>query len=44
LSKLKVLDALLSLLNKVTEALNMFATAIASASQTTGDQSVPSTG
>ncbi|GJZ05722.1 hypothetical protein Tco_0539515 [Tanacetum coccineum] len=41
LSKLKVLDALPSLLIKVTEALNKFATAIASSSQTTGDTHVP---
>nr|GEW43094.1 hypothetical protein [Tanacetum cinerariifolium] len=42
LSRLKVLDALPSLLNKVTEALNGVATTIASASQTTCEQIVPS--
>ncbi|GKC56813.1 retrovirus-related pol polyprotein from transposon TNT 1-94 [Tanacetum coccineum] len=41
LSKLKVLDDLPSLLIKVTEALNKFATAIASSLQTTGDTHVP---
>ncbi|GJY66696.1 hypothetical protein Tco_0468934 [Tanacetum coccineum] len=41
LSKLKVFDALSSLLIKVTRALNRFENAIALASQTTGDTSVP---
>ncbi|GJZ74908.1 hypothetical protein Tco_0639373 [Tanacetum coccineum] len=41
-AKLKTLDALLSLLNKVTEALNLFAQAIASVSKKTEDASVPS--
>ncbi|GJR88874.1 hypothetical protein Tco_0212885 [Tanacetum coccineum] len=44
LFKLKTLDSLTSLLNKVTEALNMFAQAIEYASQTTCDTSVPSVG
>ncbi|GJY92157.1 hypothetical protein Tco_0507939 [Tanacetum coccineum] len=44
LSKLKVLDALQSHLNKVTEALNKFATAIRLASNITSDQSVPLAG
>ncbi|GJV95422.1 hypothetical protein Tco_1546999 [Tanacetum coccineum] len=44
LSKLKVLDALPSLLNKVTEALNRFAHAIESTLQKAYDTSVPSTG
>nr|GEU69779.1 hypothetical protein [Tanacetum cinerariifolium] len=44
LSKLKTLDALLSLLNKFTKALNMLAQAIKSASHTAGDDSVPLSG
>ncbi|GKC24515.1 hypothetical protein Tco_1026665 [Tanacetum coccineum] len=40
-AKLKTLDALSSLLNKVTEALNQFAQAIASASKKTKDANVP---
>ncbi|GJW34933.1 hypothetical protein Tco_0057853 [Tanacetum coccineum] len=44
LSKLKVLDALPSLLSKVTEALSRFATVIASASLTTGGTNVPLVG
>ncbi|GJR22409.1 hypothetical protein Tco_0970936 [Tanacetum coccineum] len=41
LSKLKVLDVLPSLLNKVVEALDRFASAIESISQKASDQSVP---
>ncbi|GJW25590.1 hypothetical protein Tco_0039401 [Tanacetum coccineum] len=44
LSKLKTLDALPSLLNKVTEALNRFAQAVESVSQKASDPSVPSIG
>ncbi|GKB29507.1 hypothetical protein Tco_0868908, partial [Tanacetum coccineum] len=44
MAKLKTLDALPSFLNKVTEALNHFAQAIASASKKTEDVSVPSAG
>nr|GEX40666.1 ankyrin repeat family protein [Tanacetum cinerariifolium] len=44
LSKLEVLDALPSLLNKVTKVINRFATAITSTSQTTDDTSVLSAG
>nr|GEX26699.1 hypothetical protein [Tanacetum cinerariifolium] len=44
LSKLEDLDALPSLLDKVTEVINRFATAITSASQTTDDTSVLSAG
>ncbi|GKB71033.1 hypothetical protein Tco_0932445 [Tanacetum coccineum] len=44
LSKLKVLDALSYLLNKVTEALDRFAAAIDSTSQKAGDNSAPSAG
>ncbi|GKF76755.1 hypothetical protein Tco_0229225 [Tanacetum coccineum] len=44
MSKLKVLDTLLSLLNRVTESLDMFAQARESASHKAGDQSVPSAG
>ncbi|GKE14433.1 hypothetical protein Tco_1422010 [Tanacetum coccineum] len=44
LSKLKVLDALPSLLNKVTKALDRFATTIESTSHKAGDTSVPSAG
>ncbi|GJS85521.1 hypothetical protein Tco_0752062 [Tanacetum coccineum] len=40
-AKLKTLDALSSLLNKVTEALNQFAQVIASASKKTKDANVP---
>ncbi|GKC78046.1 hypothetical protein Tco_1128820 [Tanacetum coccineum] len=40
-AKLKTVDALPSLLNKVTQALNQFAQAIASTSKKTGDASVP---
>ncbi|GJR85311.1 hypothetical protein Tco_0209322 [Tanacetum coccineum] len=41
LTKLKTLDTLPSLLNKVTNALNRFAQVIESALQTTGEKSVP---
>ncbi|GJV96879.1 hypothetical protein Tco_1548456 [Tanacetum coccineum] len=44
LSKLKVLDALPSLTNRVVEALDQFATAINSTSHKADDQSVPSVG
>ncbi|GJX66204.1 hypothetical protein Tco_0300547 [Tanacetum coccineum] len=44
LSKLKVLDVLPILLNKVTEALDMFASVIESSSQKAGDIKVPSIG
>ncbi|GJS13370.1 hypothetical protein Tco_0407842 [Tanacetum coccineum] len=44
LSKLKVLDALPSLLNKVIKALDRFAHAIESSSQKASDTSVPSAG
>ncbi|GJZ96110.1 hypothetical protein Tco_0668444 [Tanacetum coccineum] len=42
MSKLKTLDALSSLLNRVTEALDRFAHAIELASNKTGDHGVPS--
>ncbi|GJS67867.1 hypothetical protein Tco_0682432 [Tanacetum coccineum] len=44
LAKIKTLDSLLSLLNKVTEALDRFAQAIEHASQKAGDQGVPLAG
>ncbi|GJZ13266.1 hypothetical protein Tco_0548496 [Tanacetum coccineum] len=43
-AKLKTFDALLSLLQKVTEALNMFAQVFNTASKKAGDTSVPSAG
>ncbi|GJZ90076.1 hypothetical protein Tco_0662003 [Tanacetum coccineum] len=43
-AKLKTLDALLSLLLNVTQALNKFAQVLDSASSKAGDQSVPSAG
>nr|GEV73338.1 hypothetical protein [Tanacetum cinerariifolium] len=43
-AKIETMYALLSLLNKVTEALNKFALAITYASKTTKDASVPSAG
>ncbi|GKC62780.1 hypothetical protein Tco_1095378, partial [Tanacetum coccineum] len=43
-AKIKTLDALLSLLNKVTTALDRFVKAIEDASQQAGDKSVPSAG
>ncbi|GJS62487.1 hypothetical protein Tco_0657271 [Tanacetum coccineum] len=44
IAKIKTLDTLQSLLNKGTKSLNKFAQVIGSASQKTGDTSVPSAG